>query len=383
MTMRVLVAAMTLLSAGVLAVLAQPSSDVSYGDEYLAIVSTYRRDPPAAVRALTRWTLSDVQRAIVQIPRTRGGEILRANETSAVRLVNGMVLLHMETAFAHYDRNAGQAMGDHLQWSRRLVRRDLPWPVFDRLRIPLSAAGFVTDWALAIAGFLHTKLAFAEARRFLDEEIEHGSGQPQLLLARGMTEEIAGSERALAPSRGPRTDLIGGTRGRTPRPAVNTQRRRAMLEAARFYRAALAADASAHAARLRLGRVLYGLDEDADALVELERALAEGDEHANQYLAHLFLAALHERNGRDADAVRHFKAAAALFPSSQVPYLGLSRRQGQQDPADASQILRQMFANSVPPSPTAVPDPWWLYDAGFGASLPERLTKLRTEAATP
>jgi tetratricopeptide (TPR) repeat protein len=263
------------------------------------------------------------------------------------------------------------------------VRRELPWPTIDRQRIPQSDAGFVADWALAIAGFFHTKLALAEARRFLDEEIDWDSGRSYLLLARGMTDEIAGSERALPRTTGPRLDLIGGTRGRTPRPPVGAQRRRALLEAARFYRAALAIDPSTRSARVRLGRVLCGLDEDANALAELERALAQDDDRANQYLAHLFLAALHERNGRDADAVRHFKSAAALFPSSQAPYLGLSGLQGRYDPAGATQTLQQMFASSVPPSPSGAADPWWLYDAGFGASLPERVTKLRAEASAP
>ena len=384
MRLRVLVPVLALLVPCTLSAVRQPGGDASHADQYLALLSTYRTDPATAAQAFSRWPLNDVGRAIVQVPRTHAGDILRASGTSAARLLNGLALLHMETAFAHYERNDGERMGDHLVWSRRLVRRDLPWPTIDRLHIAATDPRFVTDWRLTITGFFHNKLAFAEARRFLDEEIDHAPRDPLLLLARGMTEEISASERAqLRPAPSPRLDLASGTRGRMPDIGLGTQRRRALLEAARLYRTALVADSAVHDARLRLGRVLFELGGDGDAVVELERTLAQDDDRAHRYLAHLFLAAISERRGGEADAASRYLSAADLFPAAQAPYLGLSRLQSQRDPSRASETLREMFGRSLPPSPDGVPDPWWMYDAGYGASLPARLEKLRAEASVP
>jgi tetratricopeptide (TPR) repeat protein len=293
-----------------------------------------------------------------------------------------MALLHLETALAHYQRNDGRAMGYHLEWSRRIVRQDLPWPTLDHLRVPAIGSQFVSEWALTAAGFFHTKLALAEARRFLDEELENDPASPVLLLARGMTEEIAASERAL-----PRRDFssgpppAGATRVGIARPQIVNRRRSTLLRAADLYRAALTADPSLHSARLRLGRVQFELNNDEDALLDLERTLTQADDAATQYLANLFLAAVHERNERTAEATRYFDAAAAIFPSAQAPYLGLSRLELSHDPAKASRTLEQMFGRAVAASDAGVSDPWWLYDAGFGASFANRLSTLREEVS--
>jgi hypothetical protein len=354
------------------------------GAAYAAVLDTYADDPSEAIRAFTTWTRADVQRGIRQLPHTSVGSILRTGGDRGQRLFKRMALLHTETALAHYSRNDRDSMNAHLEWSRRVVRHELPWPTLDHLRVPAIGPAFKTEWALTIAGFFHTRLAFAEARRFLDEELRVDSENGRLLLARGMTEEIAASERA-RPLTAPTLRPGRPSGSLAPRPADQmTRTRRAALDtAAAFYRRAIAADPSLHEARLRLGRVLFDRGDVVDAQLELERTQAQelGDDH--HYLVSLFLAAVCQRNGRMDEAAQHFRLAAAFFPSAQAPYLGLSQLQALSDPTAAGDILRQMFGRGAVPTTPVIPDPWWLYDAGFGASLPARVERLRAEARAP
>jgi tetratricopeptide (TPR) repeat protein len=356
----------------------------SRSDAYVAVLSTYVEQPAQAVRALSLWRTNDVERALAQIPRTTAGSIVLTGGESAERMLERMALLHAETALTSYERDDIDAMRAHLEWSRRIVHHDLPWPTpGDAPRFVVNPK-FGSDWALTIVGFFQMKLAFSEARRFLDQELKTGFlDRAGLLLARGMTEEIAASERAL-----PRTDSLrrpdrnDPSRLRAPRPGDNAARRSGLADATDFYRQAITANSSLHTARLRLGRVLLELGHEADALVELQRVFAENDDQTDRYLVNLFLASLHERNGRVGDATFHFKAAAALFRSAQTPYLGLSHLQMQRDPTGAADTLQVMFDHH--PEPTrGVPDPWWLYDAGFGASFQSRLEQLRARVSTP
>jgi tetratricopeptide (TPR) repeat protein len=290
-----------------------------------------------------------------------------------------MALLHVETAFAHYRRNDGDLMGVHLEWSRRIVSHELPWPTLDVLRTTPVDRAFRTELALLVAGFFHLELALAEVRRFLDDELKVAPDDPMLLLARGVTEEIAAGERA-QPRAIPEVS-VNRFSAKGAATARITGRRRAALEAATaLYRRALARDAALHEARLRLGRTLFHLREVAEARREFEHALAQPLANHEEYLATLFVATLHEQHQQRDQAEQYFTRAAELFPAAQAPYLGLSRLKALSDPAAAGEILLEMFGRSVAPSASGVADPWWVYDAGFGASMPARLERLRTEA---
>lgn len=230
-----------------------------------------------------------------------------------------------------------------------------------------------------MTGFFHLELALSDVRRFLDEELKGAPQDPMMLLARGITEEIAASERA-QPRPIPEVSVnrLSAEGAATARIA---ERRRAALEAATLlYRRALVGDPALHEARLRLGRSLFDLGQVAEAQRELEHALGQPLANHEQYLATLFVAALHEQHQQHDAAERHFARAAELFPAAQAPYLALSRLKAISDPDAAGEILLEMFGHSVSASASGVADPWWLYDAGFGASMPGRLDRLRTEA---
>jgi tetratricopeptide (TPR) repeat protein len=356
----------------------QLADPTNAGAAYAEVLSTYGEDPAAAVRGLLQWPRRDIQRGLVQFPRTPAGLTLRSGGDPAKRLLQQMALLHVEAAFAHYRRNDGDLMGFHLEWSRRIVRHELPWPTLDVLRTTPIDDAFRTEWALLVSGFFHLELGLAEGRRFLDEELQAAPGDPMLLLARGMTEEIDAGERAQ-----PRTIAqVGANRFPATRTAtVLTRRARAALEAAAaLYRRALATEPALYEARIRLGRTLFHLGELGDAQRELEHALAQPLGDHEQYLATLFIAAVHEQHQQPARAERYLTRAVELFPAAQAPYLELSRLKALSDPDTAGEILLDMFGRSVAPSASAVADPWWVYDAGLGGSMQARLQRLRSEA---
>jgi tetratricopeptide (TPR) repeat protein len=361
------------------AAVAQIAPSLTPGAAYAAVVTTYSADPLKAIRELAAWSRAQVDRGIKQFPETPAGSRL-LDPAATPHLLERLALLHAETAFAHYNRGDGETMGTHLEWSRRFVRHALPWPAMERRPGSGPDALFHTRWVLTIAGFFHNRLAFAEARRFLDEELQASPAHALLLLARGITEEIAASERALANGAAAvRSSRFSGTRVLLSPDQIARPRRAALESAAVFYRRAAAADASVHEARLRLGRVLFDLGDDAAAQQEFEQIGMLRLRPDHEYLLSLFLAAVHERSLRPDEAAGHYRRAATLFPAAQAPYLGLSRLQALRDPEAAGEMLRQMFALTVAPTASAVPDPWWLYDAGFGATLPARLKMLRAE----
>lgn len=375
--MRSTLVLVTFIGLSPLAATGQPA-EPTLGTAYAKVLSTYGDDPAGAIRTLMKWPISEIERGLVQFPRTPAGVMLRSGADPSKRLLEQMALLHVETAFAHYRRKDGDLMGVHLKWSGRIVRHELPWPERDVLRSTPIDRAFRTEFALLVAGFFHLELASDEARRFLDDELEVAPHDSRLLLARGITEEVASSERAQ-----PRA--VPEVRDRLPAEGTATARmsgrRRAALEAATsLYRRALVTDPGLHEARVRLGRTLFDLGDMLEAQRELERALAQPLANHERYLATLFVAALHEHHHRRDDAERDFTRAAELFPAAQAPYLGLSRLKALSDPAAAGETLLEMFGRSVAPGTSGVADPWWLYDAGFGASMPTRLAALRTEA---
>ncbi len=79
----------------------QPADRATRGTAYAEVLSTYGDDQAAAVRVFMKWPLGDIERGLVQFPRTPAGATLRSGGAPAQRLLKQMALLHVETAFAH------------------------------------------------------------------------------------------------------------------------------------------------------------------------------------------------------------------------------------------------------------------------------------------
>ena len=101
----------------------QTAAVPSPSDTYVAVLSTYVEQPAQAVRALSLWRTSDVERALAQIPRTTVGSMVLTGGDGAERMLERMALLHAETALTSYERDDTDAMRAHLEWSRRIVHQ--------------------------------------------------------------------------------------------------------------------------------------------------------------------------------------------------------------------------------------------------------------------
>jgi hypothetical protein len=93
----------------------------------------------------------------------------------------------------------------------------------------------------------------------------------------------------------------------------------------RTYAEALAADASLHEARLRLGRVLWRLNRTEPSRVCFEEVLEGSDDPVLLYLAHLFLGRIHEDQDHLPEAEKEYQAALDIRPLSEAAAVALSQ----------------------------------------------------------
>jgi len=135
--------------------------------------------------------------------------------------------------------------------------------------------------------------------------------------------------------------------------------RKQLLRAAQIYRVVLSDHPDFLEARLRLGWVLTLNDSPQPAREQLEIVAAQAARADLSYLAHMFLASLHERTDRPADAAREYEAArrAASYQSSLVALIRATAAAGDIERARA-------LADDVPRIAAAGnDDPWNAYKA--------------------
>jgi tetratricopeptide (TPR) repeat protein len=137
--------------------------------------------------------------------------------------------------------------------------------------------------------------------------------------------------------------------------------RRALVLAESSYRRALDLDSTLDEARLRLGRVISLRNDQKAARMELERVARHAEIPRLQYLAHLFLGAVAEYQNDFATARADYRAALAIGPACQTPYIALSSV----DAALGHDVTaRDLMARYAAVSAEAAPDPWWFYQNG-------------------
>jgi tetratricopeptide (TPR) repeat protein len=130
------------------------------------------------------------------------------------------------------------------------------------------------------------------------------------------------------------------------------------------YQDALALDPELTEARLRLGRVLYLLDRNPDALRELERAFDDArrrGEVGTAYLAALFAGQIHEFDGRPEQAVASYRKALAMCPrcpAAPSAVLILQLTSGRS--AEGWQVMDDLF-HQADDSGAVATDPWVTY----------------------
>jgi tetratricopeptide (TPR) repeat protein len=142
-----------------------------------------------------------------------------------------------------------------------------------------------------------------------------------------------------------------------------------------MFRRTLTLKPDLHEARLRLGRVLGRTGRHEEAVRELRAAAASLDDPLLNYYVQLFLGAEEEALGRFDAARAAYETAAAIYPTSQAPRIGLielARRRG--DRLSALRVLQEMF--DLPSFEPGRDDPWWAYDTAQARDTNDLLAEL-------
>lgn len=175
-------------------------------------------------------------------------------------------------------------------------------------------------WSMAMALQDNWDGCVEDALRWIDSGAGWFPSDAEVLLVRGALYETI----ATLPSPMPRPGMASTARARQAVFTAVAERHRLLGEARRSLERATAAAPTLDAARVLLGRVLWRLGQIDAARLALETVIGRSPAPSTLHLAHLFLARVHQDAGRNDDAVREYRAALGLEPSSQAAAIGLA-----------------------------------------------------------
>ena len=307
--------------------------------QYLALLDAYAGgNIQVSVAVLAVWPEPRVRAAVGALGPHPGLDRARA-----------AAMLHTEAAFAV---NPDRRFSIHLEAARTFVRG---MSGDDRARL------FVPRWhALAVALHIMRNDLF-RARQELNRGLAEDANSKDLELAAG----VIGERVFQNAEHNPRGRWNTAERDRLERQL------KAVLAA---YERALARDPGFLEARLRLGWALLLNHSSQRARDQLEQVAARAARADVRYLAHLFLAAVDEREQRLDEAAREYEAAHAAAPH-QTSFVALIRIERARGHDDRAQRLAAEFAAL---SARSDEDPWWYYNSGITSG--ELLEWLRAEA---
>ncbi len=225
------------------------------------------------------------------------------------------------------------------------------------------------DWKLAFAAFHASRYDGRRARDVLDQAALDFPGDPDVLFAAGRLHEAIGARFFSGLAEPVSADLL---------PAYE----RDLLEAERLYGGVLETQPAHALARLRRGRVLALLGRPRSARSEIERLLASSPEPDLVCLAHLFLGAMAENDGRSPEALSAYRAAVATGRSPEVAPLALAHLLERMGEAAAGRRAVEGILTTTG-DPAGPGDAWWRYLVdGLGEASGEegRFDSLREEA---
>ena len=295
---------------------------ISHVDQYVSGQTT------DAVAALAAWPDARVRAAV----KSLDGQ----PPLSPARL-RAAVVLHTEAALGEEDNHRELF---HLDVARTLVERLLATP-----RVPPAARDFAARSYAMWAVVYCTRGAPGLAGSLVNRGRVVDGNNPFVNLVAGALLEY----RLLQIEPNPRGTWNVEVE-RTP--ALKGLLHRAAL----IYRGIIAGHPEFYEARLRLGVVLAFNDSVDNAREQLEVVAARAERADLAYLAHMFLASLHERARRPADAAREYEAAraAASFQSSLIALIRMAGLRGEGDRVRA-------LAAEVAERPGDEDDPWSVY----------------------
>jgi hypothetical protein len=297
------------VAAAFVATWAAPRLVAQSDAEYLQLVDRYiRGESGEAAAALASWPESAVRSAARSLE----------SQLSPTRLRTA-VMLHTESAFNEVNDGPESY---HLDLARSSLRR-----LLDSARSNPAAKDFAARWHALTAMLYCTRQdarrARIEVNRGLSLDADHKYVN---LVANAVLEYEANFYKALH-------------------------------VAAQGYRVIVANHPDFFEARLRLGSVLIRNDSLQNAREQLEIVATRATSTDVLYLAHMFLASLHERAHRADDAEREYEAARAVapYPSSLIALIRIATMRGQVEP------VRSLAAEIPMMAAAGQEDPWSYY----------------------
>jgi tetratricopeptide (TPR) repeat protein len=314
--------------------------------DYASLLAAYKKgDVEGAVAGVKRQTSS------AQWTKTLTDWVADRRRSKDVASLELALMLHTEAAITGFGEGAALSLSG---WLNQLgaVRR-----VFVALRALAPRSPFMRNWHLLWesvvqgAGFSPISMT----ADYLSIALEDFPNDADVLLSAGCRYEwlwwIGSANTRRHPSGGSSSD-------KHLRTAVDMLRR------------SVRADPAAHEPRLRLGRVLFLLDDLDAAESELRQLASPAVEPGLRYLALLFLGEVLEHRGDTAAALTAYGTAIGLVQvdqSARVAAAQLAHREGRRTEA-AEEIGRALVI------PAAGFDPWWVYLRGQWWRFEDRLT---------
>jgi tetratricopeptide (TPR) repeat protein len=318
--------------------------------DYVHLLAAYKKgDVEGAVAGVKRLTSS------AERTKTLTDWVADRRRSKDVASLELALMLHTEAAIIGFGEGAALGLSG---WLNQLgaVRR-----VFVALRALDPRSPFMRNWHLLWESLLQgSGLSPASLTPdYLTIALEDFPNDTDVLLAAGCRYEelwwVGSSNPRRLPSGGSSSD-------KHVRTAVEMLRR------------SVKADPAAVEPRLRLGRVLFLLDDLDGAESELRRLASPAVEPGLRYLALLFLGEVLEHRGQTAGALTSYRSAIGLVPvdqSARVAAAQLVHREGWRTEA-ADEIGRALGG------PAAGFDPWWAYIRGQWWRFEDRLTAGRS-----
>lgn len=306
--------------------------------DYAAAVEAYAvlHDAGRAVAGLAGWTPNHFQNAIEKYP-AQPQPRLAAAAALQIEIGYGLIM------------GASPALAArHLEWGSRLVREMLA----TRRSVPAMSidetAAFAERWYVAAASTLLVVNDVTRAEPFIERGLAVAPKSLDLRLMAGIVDDF--NALSMNPD---------DTRGGSARIRIMLSRRQAFLRVRNRY-ADLVKEAPAFVkARIRLGRVLWMLEEFDASQLELERAHDEARDPVPRYLSSMFLGPLYERKGDIAGARAAYEEALTVAPRSQAATVALGHLEVMAGRPDRAQMLARELLSAPP-----VADEWWSYKNG-------------------
>lgn len=321
---------------------------------YAEAVAAYRAGDPSTTHALGGWPAADLRRNVRAVAgrlRVIGRREPRDDaERALVASAQAAAVLHTEAALA---ATSPGTIDLHLDLAESIVRE-------------LPTTPFQERW-YAFAGSIRILHDGPDAARpFIDRALRATDRSPHVRVLAGIADE--NRAHLVEPEcLGPRCDSA----------VIRRAGRTRLALAEEDYRQALKREPAPLAARLRLGRVLFLQGRSTPARDELEAVRdSTAADRELKYLAHLFLGAWHAYEDDLPASRREYRAALALGPGYQTPYIALSFTEAMLGETEAA---REIAARGAA-LPGDFDDPAQMYRYVTGALRGAALEWLRAEA---